>query len=178
MTSRELIGELIGLKMELQYLPPHEIEETEPIINQIKVLEKQLVEKVDNINHFIVELKTRRELCNAEVTYYKEEIDRLKAKDAQIKSIDEYLTKVLLPNIIREVGKDNVLETPTTRFKLYQSFGKVEIDEGMCPREYIKIKQTEYVDKKQAREDAKKAYEKGEKIPGINISKVDRIRRT
>ena len=48
----------------------------------------------------------------------------------------------------------------------------------MCPREYIKIKQTEYVDKKQAREDAKKAYEKGEKIPGINISKVDRIRRT
>lgn len=179
-TSRELIGELIHHNDILENSEvgsiDHRVAEGE-----IANLEELLMTKTDGIDKFMMDLNRREHLIDAEVEALKEEVDRLKSrKNALIKSRD-FFNKYLLPIIIREVGDDKgVYETNTARYKLFQTWGPLEITNvAEIEDQYIVSKIVESIDKKQARADAIAAKEGGNDTPsGFTINKVDRIRRS
>jgi len=106
-----------------------------------------------------------------------DEVKRLRNRKNAIKRTEDYLNKELLPMIINTAGNDGVFKTDTTKYKLYQTWGPVEvIDEESVPDNYKRYKVE--IDKKKARQDIIKAAEDGMGISGFQIKKVDRIRRS
>ena len=69
-----------------------------------------------------------------------------------------------LPPVVREMGNDGVFETNTSKYTLYKSYGKVEVDQELA-KDYVNIKMEQVVDKKRARKDAIEAAKKGEELP-------------
>ena len=79
--------------------------------------------------------------------------------------------------IIKTVGNDGIFQTDTTRYKLYQTWGPLEVTDEEAVSDNYKSYKVE-VDKKKARQDAIKAAEDGMGIAGFAIEKVDRVRRS
>ena len=79
-TTRELVGALINVNQELEYLEQKseldmdahkELEETRMEIH------RQVSTKLENVDQFMVELDKRSYVVDAEIEHLKEEIDRL-----------------------------------------------------------------------------------------------------
>ena len=123
-------------------------------------------------------IETKGSLIEAEIDSLKKEINRLKNRKQACSNLKDFLNKQLLPAVVREMGNDGVFETNTSKYTLYKSYGKVEVDQELA-KDYVNIKMEQVVDKKRARKDAIEAAKKGEELPaGLSIEKVDRIRRT
>ena len=70
-------------------------------------------------------------------------------------------------------------ETDTARYKLFRTWGPLELTGDQIDDQYIYTRSTEVIDKKKARADAISAKEEGNDLPsGFKINKVDRIRRS
>jgi hypothetical protein len=175
-TTKEIIGDYIDLQVDLMLTEDNE----EQLMIEEKISETQglMKRKVDNIDRFVVSIETKGSLINAEIDSLKKEIDRLKNRKQACSNLKDFLNKQLLPAVVREMGNDGVFETNTSKYTLYKSYGKVEVNQELA-KEYVNIKMEEVVDKKRARKDAIEAAKRGEKLPaGLSIEKVDRIRRT
>ena len=175
-TTKEIIGDYIDLQVDLMLAEDNE----EQLMIEEKISETQAMmkKKVDNIDRFVVSIETKGSLIEAEIDSLKKEINRLKNRKQACSNLKDFLNKQLLPAVVREMGNDGVFETNTSKYTLYKSYGKVEVDQELA-KDYVNIKMEQVVDKKRARKDAIEAAKKGEELPaGLSIEKVDRIRRT
>ena len=176
MTTKELVGEYIDTEVRKEYASTHE--EVDECDVSLQRIHNQLERKVDGIDYVVMEMDTKVSLVEAELGVLDKEIKRLKSRKNAIKRAKSYFNEVILPVVIKEVGTDNVFETDTARYKLYQTYGKVDVNELECPKDYLKVKMIEDIDRKKARKDAIKSHKEGKEIPGIKISLVDRVRRS
>lgn len=175
LTTRDLLGTLIDLEEEAQYVNSEE----EDVIIQEEILKvkKEISRKVEGIDYFAVEMSRQSSLIDAEIKTMSDEVKRLRTKKAAIKRTEDYFNQVLLPMIIETAGNDGVFKTDTARYKLYETWGALEVDdEDRVPDEYKRAKIE--VDKRGARKAVIEATENGMGIAGFSISKVKRVRRT
>ena len=183
LTTRDLIGDLISLEIDKELL---EVSETEPgqyeqelaeIVQSMDDTKQLIAKKTSGIDHFIVEMNKQGNLIDAEIQSFMDEVKRLRARKKAIKRTEDYFNKELLPMIIETAGNDGIFETATTRYKLYETWGPIEVtDEDAIPDQYKRYKVE--VDKKGARKDIIEAAENGMGISGFSIEKSKRIRRS
>ena len=175
LTSKDLLGLLIDLEQDLDYC--NETENSIEVINKITEVKKMISKKVESIDYFSVEIGRQTGLIDSEIDTYRKEIKRLQSKKHAIKRTDEYLNKVMLPMIIETAWNDGVLKTDTARYKLYETYGPLTVeDEDEVPNEFRRVKIE--VDKKNARKAVIEAAENGLGISGFSIEKVKRVRRS
>ena len=176
-TTRELISDLIELESQLEVA---EGQEKEEIGEGLMLVRKSIEKKMENLDEFDLELSRKNNMIDAEIETYKKEIERLAKKKIKINTIKMYLDSIVIPMVIKEVGKDGkYYETNKKRYTLYETYGKLEFDNKFpVPQKYKKMKMEQYIDKKEARKDAIEADKKGETIPGIVVKKVERVRKS
>ena len=182
-TTKELVGELIDVNQQIENLEQgtdidmdvhKELEETK------MVLHKEVKNKIQNVDYFMVELSKKEHLIDAEVEALKEEIDRLKSRRRGLKRTQDFFNKTLLPAVIEEIGnQDGVYETNTARYKLYETFGPVDVNPHVVSDDFKKVEIVEKLDKVKARKAAISAYNADDAMPdGIYITKVKRVKRS
>lgn len=182
LTARDLLGSLIDLEQEKEYAEMLEDSnekeiEIASIEQSIDTIKKQISNKIEGIDYFMVEMKREVGLVDAEIKSYNDEIKRLRLKKAAVKKTEDYFNKVLLPMIIETAGEDGVFRTKTSKYKMYETWGALEIiDEDAIPDQYKRYKVE--VDKKGARKDVIESTESGLGISGFKIEKTKRIRRS
>ena len=122
-------------------------------------------------------MNKKTSLIDAEIKTYQDEIKRLRGRKNAIKKTEDYLNKDLIPMIIETAGNDGVFETETTRYKLFETWGPLEITNEESIDDKYKRYKVEF-DKKSARKDAIEMAESGMGIGGFKIEKVKRVRRS
>ena len=182
LTTRDLIGMLIDLEQDMTYLE-NNIQDTENEIaiadveQKIAAVKTQIANKTSGIDYFIVEMNRQTGLIDSEIETLTAEVKRLRSKKKSIKKTEDYFNKELIPMIIETAGNDGVFKTDTAKYKLYETWGPIEvIDEEAVPNEYKRAKIE--VDKKGARKAVIEAAENNMGIAGFAIHKVKRIRRS
>jgi len=177
-STTDLIGELIEVEQELAIT--QDSERHDELQEQQTKLQTQVKHKIQNIDYFMVELNKREHLVDAEIEALKDEIERLKTRRKGLERTQTFFNKQLLPAVIEEVGnEDGVYETATSRYKLYETFGPVEIDAHTISNDFKKVEIVEKLDKVKARKAAIDAFKAGQDMPpGIDIGKVKRVKRT
>ena len=186
LTSRDLIGALIDLEeekewLEMQFDPDNDTHDVHGAIVKvdanIQQIRGEIGRKIDSIDYFVVEMNRQSSVIDSEISVMNDEIKRLRAKKNAIKRSNEYLNKTIIPMIIETAGNDGVFKTDTTRYSMYETWGPLEVtDEGMIPDEYKRAKIE--VDKKGARKAVIEATENNLGIAGFSIEKVKRVRRS
>tara|TARA_R110000765_G_C18795140_1_gene593020 strand:- start:146 stop:700 length:555 start_codon:yes stop_codon:yes gene_type:complete len=182
-TTKELVGELIEVNQQIEYIEQGseiDMEQHKSLEEARTALHKEVRTKIQNVDYFMLELSKKEYLLDAEVEALKEEIDRLKARQRGLKRTQDFFNKRLLPAVIMEIGNDDgVYETNTARYKLYETFGPVDIDPHMISDDFRKIEIVHKLDKVKARKAAISAFKAEESMPeGINITKIKRVKRT
>lgn len=177
-STTQLIGELIDVEQELSIVDNEERQEE--LQQEQTKLQTQVKQKVQNIDHFMIELNKREHLVDAEIEALKDEIARLKSRRKGLENTRDFFNKKLLPAVIQEVGsEEGVYETATARYKLYETFGPVDVDPHVISDEFKKVEILEKLDKVKARKAAISAFNAGKDMPpGIDIAKVKRVKRT
>lgn len=173
-TTRELINNFVDLENEKEFADEKDQAEIETSLANVR---KQLSKKASGLDSYIVEVKRQDNLITAEIDNLMQEVKRLRSRKKAVQRTEDYFNKVLLPMIVKTLGQDNVFRTDTTKYTLYQTYGAIEVtDEDLVPDQYKRVKLE--IDKKGAKEDLIKAKESGLGITGLDIKKVDRIRRS
>tara|TARA_R100000656_G_scaffold98756_1_gene71658 strand:+ start:1957 stop:2538 length:582 start_codon:yes stop_codon:yes gene_type:complete len=174
-TTRELLGEYIDLEIEGEYSNGTENDVAE-VAQQLDAVRNKISRKVDGIDYFMTDLNRREHLIDAEIEALKEEEQRLRVRRRAVESLKRYFNNHLLPMVISELGDENgVYETDTARYKMFETWGPVVVlDESDVPDDFKVVKMTEAIDKKKARE----VLKEGNKVPGLHMDKVKRIRRS
>lgn len=179
-TTRDLIGTLIDLQIDRdnqELIAPEDTGALALIDDAIDEVKKEIANKTSGIDYMIVEMNKSKDLIDAEIKTYMDEVKRLRARKNSIKKSEDFFNKELLPMIITTVGNDGVFKTDTTRYKLYETWGPIEVtDEDAINDNYKRYKVE--IDKKAARKAAIEAAEDGMGIAGFSIAKVKRVRRS
>ena len=175
LTSRDLIGIIIDLEEDILL---EQDEDTKVILeNKLVEVKKEISKKVEGIDYVAIEMSRQSSLIDAEIKTMNDEVKRLRNKKAAIKKTEDYFNKTLLPMIIETAGNDGIFKTNTAKYKLYETWGPLEVnDEDVKPDEYKRVKIE--VDKKGARKAVIEATEQGMGIAGFTINKVKRVRRS
>ena len=175
-TTKELISNILELEEDKEF---SEFPEEEGEIDGKLVIAKQaLTEKVDSLDWFITELDRRIGAIYGEATSLKAEIDRLKRKKNSTMRVKKFVGDELLPMVCKTMGNNGIFETDTARYKLYETYGPVEVNTAICHKDFIKTEILVKPDKVLARKKAIEADKEGIHIDGISIYKVEKVRRT
>jgi len=182
-TTRELVCELIDINQQLEHIEQAtdiDMEQHRSLEEARTALHRVIKTKIQNVDHFMLELNKKEYLLDAEVEALKDEIDRLKSRRRGLKKTQDFFNKQLLPAVIMEIGnEDGVYETNTARYKLYETFGPVDVDPHTISDDFKKVEIVEKLDKVKARKAAISAFNAESDMPqGINIRKVKRVKRT
>ena len=182
-TTRELVGELIDVNQQIESVE----QATDVDMKQHKKLEetrmtlhKEVRNKIQNVDYFMLELSKKEHLIDAEVEALKDEIDRLKSRRRGLIRTKDFFNKVLLPAVIEEIGNDDgIYETGIARYKLYETFGPVDVNPHVVSDDFKKVEIVEKLDKVKARKAAISAFNADSAMPdGIYITKVKRVKRS
>ena len=182
-TTKELVGELIDVNQQIESMEQgtdidmdahKELEETR------MTLHREVKNKIENVDYFMIELNKKEHLVDAEIEALKDEIDRLKSRRSGLMRTKNFFNKTLLPAVIEEIGNDDgVYETDTARYKLYETFGPVDVNPHVVSDDFKKVEIVEKLDKVKARKAAISAFNANDVMPdGIYITKVKRVKRT
>ena len=182
-TTKEIVGELIDVNQQMELLekrPDIDMEEHKLLEENRMTLHKQVRTKIQNVDYFMMELNKKEHLIDAEVEALKDEIDRLRSRRKGLERTKDFFNKNLLPAVIMEIGNDDgVYETDTARYKLYETFGPVDVDPHVISDDFKKVEIVEKLDKVKARKAAISAFNAGQEMPpGIDIDKVKRVKRS
>tara|TARA_R100001510_G_C7645414_1_gene202798 strand:+ start:1374 stop:1919 length:546 start_codon:yes stop_codon:yes gene_type:complete len=176
-TTTQLVGELIEVEQEI--LLEEDIDRTEELVEIKNNLQVEVKNKIQNVDHFMLELSKKEHLIDANVEALKDEINRLKNKRKGLERTKDFFNRKLLPAVIEEIGNEGVYETDTARYKLYETFGPVQIDAHELHSDFKKVEIVEKIDKVKARKAAIDAFNSGMDMPpGVDIDKVKRVKRT
>ena len=182
-TTRELVGELIDVNQQIESVEHasdidmelhKELEETR------MTLHKEVRNKIQNVDYFMIELSKKEHLIDAEVEALKDEVDRLKSRRRGLIRTKDFFNKVLLPAVIEEIGNDDgIYETNTARYKLYETFGPVDVNPHVVSDDFKKVEIVEKLDRVKARKAAISAFNADSAMPdGIYITKVKGVKRS
>jgi len=182
-TTKEIVGELIDVNQQMELIeqrPDIDMEEHKLLEEKRVELHKKVRAKIQNVDYFIVELNKKEYTIDAEVEALKDEISRLKSRRKGLERTKDFFNKHLLPAIIMEIGNDDgVYETDTARYKLYETFGPVDVDPHQISDDFKKVEIVEKLDKVKARKAAIAAFKADKDMPeGITIKKVKRVKRS
>ena len=182
-TTKEIVGELIDVNQQIESIEQGtdiDMDEHKLLEEKRMALHKQVRTKIQNVDYFMVEHNKKEHLIDAEVESLKDEIDRLKSRRRGLERTKDFFNKNLLPAVIMEIGnEDGVYETDTARYKLYETFGPVDVDPHQISDDFKKVEIVEKLDKIKARKAAIAAFNGEKDIPeGINIKKVKRVKRS
>tara|TARA_B100001094_G_scaffold195185_1_gene189173 strand:+ start:3594 stop:4148 length:555 start_codon:yes stop_codon:yes gene_type:complete len=180
LTTRDLIGALIDLQIDRDnqlLIEPDNTEALVPIDEGIKEVKLQISRKTSGLDYMIVEMNKNLNLIDAEIGTLMDEVKRLRNRKASIKRTEDFFNKELLPMVIETAGNDGVFQTDTTRYKMYETWGPLEITDEEAITENFKRFKVE-IDKKKARKAAIEAAEDGLGISGFKLEKVKRVRRS
>ena len=182
-TTKEIVGELIDINQQLELLEQRndiDMDEHKLLEEKRITLHKDVRTKIQNVDYFMMELNKKEHLIDAEVEALKDEIDRLKSRRNGLQRTKDFFNKNLLPAVIMEIGNDDgVYETDTARYKLYETFGPVDVDPHQISDDFKKVEIVEKLDKVKARKAAIAAFNGEKDMPeGINIKKVKRVKRS
>ena len=175
-TTKDLVGKHIDIEIRREYAET--IEERRDCDVALQEIKKEIRQKIDKVDIVVMEMDKKLALVEAEEQIIGKEIQRLKKRKNAIKHAKKYFNNFILPVVVKEVGRDGVFETATAKYKLYETYGPVDVNEIECPKDYLKVKMVEDIDRKKARKDAIEAHKEGKEIPGVKISLVERIRRS
>ena len=179
-TTRDLIGVLIDQQCDRdmqKLIAPDDTAALVPFDKAIKEIKNQISKKTSGIDYMIVEMNKSVNLIDAEIETHMDEVKRLRNRKASIKRTEDFFNKELLPMIIETAGNNGTFQTKTARYKMFESWGPIEIiDEEAIPDDYKRYKVE--IDKKAARKAAIEAAEDGQGISGFKIQKVKRVRRS
>ena len=130
----------------IQFTKMHDniaIEEGSDIHLAIKEAKRQeqiildlLLQKVDNIDNFVIHLEEKMAKLDAVKKVHKDEADRIQKRINSVKTLKDRMNKVFIPMIIETVGKDGVLETSSARYSMYETWGKMLYDPKKVPEDY------------------------------------------
>ena len=177
LTTRDLISDIIELESQIEVCA--DIAEREELQGQLVKVKKDIERKMKNLDVFDFELTRKNNLLQSEIDTLLDEAKRLKQKQHKISEIKRFFDTVLIPMIVKEVGKDGKYETDTKRYTLYKTYGPLEIGSlEDIDGKYKKMKMEQYIDKKEARKDAIEADKKGEELPGLKVKKIERVRKS
>tara|TARA_R100001530_G_scaffold134602_1_gene109793 strand:+ start:477 stop:1031 length:555 start_codon:yes stop_codon:yes gene_type:complete len=182
-TTKEIVGELIDVNQQIESLEQRsdiDMDEHKLLEEKRVELHKEVRDKIQNVDYFMMELNKKEHLIDAEVEALKDEIDRLKSRRRGLVRTKDFFNKNLLPAVIMEIGNDDgVYETSTARYKLYETFGPVDVDPHAISNDFKKVEIIEKLDKVKARKAAISAFNAEKDMPdGISIKKVKRVKRT
>ena len=182
-TTKEIVGELIDVNQQIESIEQGtdiDMDEHKLLEEKRITLHKEVRTKIQNVDYFMMELNKKEHLIDAEVEALKDEIDRLRSRRNGLQRTKDFFNKNLLPAVIMEIGsEDGVYETSTARYKLYETFGPVNVDPHNISDDFKKVEIVEKLDKVKARKAAISAFNAGEEMPeGINIKKVKRVKRS
>ena len=182
-TTKELVGELIDVNQQIENLEHGtdiDMEQHKELEETKMTLHKEVRSKIQNVDYFMLELSKKEHLIDAEVEALKDEIDRLKSRRRGLVRTKDFFNKVLLPAVIEEIGNDDgVYETGTARYKLYETFGPVDVNPHVVSDDFKKVEIVEKLDKVKARKAAISAFKADVAMPdGIYINKVKRVKRS
>ena len=177
-TSKELVMELIEVEQQLE--STEDVEQHKHLLSYLHEIQATVKTKIEKVDYFMLELNKKEHTIDAEVEALKDEIDRLKSKRKGLERTKDFFNKRLLPSVIMEIGNsEGIYETATARYKLYETFGPVDVDSHMISDDFKKVEIVEKLDKVKARKAAISAFNSGASMPpGININKVKRVKRT
>jgi len=183
-TTRDIVGDYIDNENRMEYLvksKDHLDKDDITRYDEVKTeLQKEVRIKIKRVDSVVLEVKRKEHLIDAEVDALKEEIERLKMRRRSIGKFKDFVNKFLLPMVIEEVGNaDGVWETDIARYKLYETYGSVDVDTTTVSKDFIKVEIKESIDRVKARNAAISADRAGKSMPeGIQIRKVKRVRRS
>ena len=182
-TTKEIVGELIDINQQLELIEQRndiDMDEHKLLEEKRITLHKDVRTKIQNVDYFMMELNKKEHLIDAEVEALKDEIDRLKSRRNGLQRTKDFFNKNLLPAVIMEIGNDDgVYETDTARYKLYETFGPVDVDPHPISDDFKKVEIVEKLDKVKARKAAIAAFNAEKDMPeGITIKKVKRVKRS
>jgi hypothetical protein len=116
---------------------------------------------------------------DASIEALKEEEDRLKTRRRALSRTKDWFNQKLLPFVIEKLGdEDGIWETDIARYKLYETYGEVKVDQSLVDDKYKKVEVRESIDKSKARKDAMNAHKNGKLIKGLSIERLKRVRRS
>ena len=178
-TTRELISNIIDIEMSM-ITCEEDIEslEYEELANELSQAHKELGNKVESLDWFVMELDRRKGAVSGEKDALMKEIRRMRKREKAIENVKKYVNNTLMPMIVKTMGNDGLLETDTARYKLYNSYSPVEVDMQNCDDAFIKTEIVKKADKVKARAEAIKALKEGYEIPGVSIKTVEKVRRS
>ena len=182
-TTKEIVGELIDVNQQIESLEQRsdiDMDEHKLLEESRIVLQREVRDKIQNVDYFMMELNKKEHLIDAEVEALKDEIARLRSRRKGLERTKDFFNKNLLPAVIMEIGSDDgVYETSTARYKLYETFGPVDVDPHIISDDFKKVEIIEKLDKVKARKAAISAFNAGQEMPpGIDINKVKRVKRS
>ena len=144
-TTRDIVGDYIDNENRMEYLvksKDHLDKSDIARYDETKLeLQKEVRIKIKGVDSVVLEVKRKEHLIDAEVDALKEEIERLKTRKRSIGKFNEFVNKFLLPMVIEEVGNsDGVWETDIARYRLYETYGPVDVDTEIVLKDLLRSK--------------------------------------
>ncbi len=174
-TTRELISDIIELEEDKEFAEDNEVEE---INTKLVVAKKSLSKKVESLDWFINDLDRRNGSLDGEINVLQKEVTRLKKKKKAVDKIKQYISNEILPMVVKTMGNNGLFETEVARYKLYETYGPVEVDMENCHKDFVKTEIIVKPNKVLARKKAIEADRDDIHLDGISISKVEKVRRS
>ena len=182
-TAKDILGDFIDNELTIEYYehsPDIPTEDMNKYLEKRDTLKKEMKNKIQGVDNFVLEVKRKEHLIDAEVDALSSEISRLKSRRKAVGNFKRFVNNNLLPMVIEELGDDKgVWETDTARYKMYETYGPVDVDPNLISKDFKKVEVRESIDKVKARNAAISAHKAGDALPdGIEIRKVKRVRRS
>jgi len=141
-------------------------------------LEKALKNKLDNIDEVLLSLETRKNIIQAKMDVLIKETDRLRTRRKILDNTKRYFNGILMPNIIKEIGKDGKLKTSTANYTSYKTYELGDVDISKLDKKYIKEEIKVKIDKRTLKKDALAKIKNKENIDGCELKESWRTRRS
>ena len=176
-TTSELLLALMNLEMAQEEVgdDPDLIQNLMEARDEIKNL---LIKKTDNIDKFVLDLKNKEAIIDAQIKVVSDETSRLRNRKKSILRTKNYFTHNLIPTIIREIGDNNKLETPHSNYTAFEKYSVKEWEEELLDEKFIITTEIKKIDKILAKKKAIEEIKAGKLMPGCVLEKVWNVKRS
>ncbi len=170
-TLRDLTSEMKEINDEIQYLAALDID-TQQLEETMESLKKKVLRKVSSIDHIAMSFDIAKGQLQMLAQVHEQEAAIAKKKIELMEKNKDRIYQMLFDVGLVEANKP--LKTEKHTYYVQNTFGEVVIaDESQLPKEYMKTKIEQVIDKKKLRED----IIAGKEVEGASVKKKMRVSR-